>query len=364
MKRIVATTFACALLWTACKKEEPKEKVALPVAPAASASAAAPAAAAAGKKESDDVCVGPLAAGSGKQVIELGGQTYERNGYTLTRTSSDADGQVVLGIMSDVKEETEDNLKNVTAALEFFKAQKAEAIVFLGDSSETKEGVVKVLKAIAAGGLPVFAVVGNRECRLHWKEGMAEAQKDAKNLFDFTQIRLFNSNDVSIISMPGYYNPTYLHCTDGCRYFPSDVEGLSKLLKEATAAPLLISHGPPRQEGANAVDRIHDGANVGDPVLGEFLAKNPIPFGAFANIGEAGGKATDLSGKNVIAQDTMVNSLYLNPGFMDSIAWQMLDGTTSTGMAAVMTIKGRQASYKIKRFGAAPADPKAPAPKK
>lgn len=349
MKRLNAAVLAIAVLVVACKKDEPKREEPKPVAqPAASAQPAAP------KKESDDACVGPLAAGA-KEVIQVGGQTFEKAGYTLTRTSSDPDDTVVLGVMSDIKEESEDNLKNVEQALAWFKEQKAEFILYLGDTSETQEGVAKVLKAVAAGGLPVFAIVGNRECKSHWRAGMAQAQKEAKNLFDFTQVRLFNSDDVSIISLPGYYNPTYLHCAEGCRYFPSDVEALRKLVTEAAAVPLIISHGPPRQDGPMGLDRIHDGANVGDPVLAEFLQKNPIPFGAFANIGEAGGKATDATGKTVIAQDTLANTLYLNTGFMDTVAWQMLDGTTSTGMASTLTIKGRQASYKVKRFGTPPA---------
>ena len=155
--------------------------------------------------------------------------------------------------------------------------------------------------------------------------------------------------------MPGYYNPTYLHQQDGCRYFPSDVKDLQKLLSEATSTPLLISHGPPHGDGPTALDRIHDDANVGDPVMRDFLDKTPIPFGAFGNILESGGRATDLTGKNVIPQDTWVGSLYLNVGPTDAMQWQMLDGTVSEGMAGVLTLKGKQASYKIKRFGNPPA---------
>ena len=103
------------------------------------------------------------------------------------------------------------------------------------------------------------------------------------------------------------------------------------------------------------IKQVHDGTNVGDPELAKFLQANPIPFGAFANIGEAGGRATDSAGKATIAPDTPSASLYVNPGFMDSVSWQMLDKSRSEGMAAVMTIKGRQASYKIKRFAPAAA---------
>lgn len=348
MRRFVLLPLVCAVALLACKKSQAPAVADKPAA----APATPPAPSGATKKESDDACVGSFGQ-TAKSKIEIKGQTYERDGYKLTRTSSDPDDQVVIGVLSDIKEETEENLRNIKAALDFFAAENVELITYLGDSSESEAGVAKVLGAVAAAGLPVFAIVGNRECKAHWAAGVAAAQKNAPNLFDFTQIRLFNSDDVSIISLPGYYNPTYLHCAEGCRYFPSDVDGLERLLKEATGTPMLISHGPPRMEGAQGLDWIHDGDNVGDPALAAFLQKHPIPFGAFANIGEAGGRATDASGKNVVAQDTMAATLYVNPGFMDAVAWEMLDKTRSEGMAAVMTIKGRQASYKIKRFGAA-----------
>lgn len=351
MKRL-SPVVACVLALAACKKEEPKPVAAPPAA--TPAPAAAPAPAPKKDKESDDACVGSLTqAVTG--TFTINGQTYERKGHVLTRTSSDPDDTAVFGVISDIKDDAEANLKNIKAAHEFFGANKAEAILFLGDSAETPVGVVNVLKALAASPLPVFAIIGNRESKAHWTAGMAEVQKTASNLFDFTQIRLFNSDDVSVLSLPGYYNPTYLHQSDGCRYFPSDVQGLTKLLSQATATPLLISHGPPHMEGTTGLDRIHDNANVGDPALAEFLQKNPIPFGAFGNILESGGKATDLMGKAVIPQDTFVNQLYMNVGPTDSVTWQMLDGTTSEGMVGLLTVKGKQASYKIKRFGAGAA---------
>ncbi|MEW5847469.1 MAG: metallophosphoesterase [Myxococcota bacterium] len=367
MRRVSAAA-ACFLLLLGCKKEEAKPAATTPAAqpaqpaqpaePAQPAQPAQPTAAAPGKKESDDACVGPLTQNV-KATVEVGGVTYERDGAILRRTAADPDDQFVFGVISDIKEDAPENLANIKAATAFFAENKADAILFLGDSSETQAGVTKVLSTLAESGLPVFAIVGNRECKSHWVAGMAEAQKTHKNLFDFTQIRLFNADDVSVISIPGYHNPTYLHCPEGCRYFPSDVEATAALVKQATGTPVLISHGPPRQEGATAIDRIHDEANVGDPALAEFIQKNNIPFGAFGNIAEAGGKATDLAGKTVIAPDTLANSLYLNPGPADAIQWQMLDGTTAQGMAAVLTIKGKQASYKTKRFGA-PAPAAAP----
>src|SRR5207249_2050449 len=114
----------------------------------------------------------------------------------------------------------------------------------------------------------------------------------------------------------------YLHCPTGCDYFPQDVADLATFVPKATGpVRLLISHGPPLQAGAVAIDRITEGANVGDPSLAEFMKKNPgvFPFGMFGNILEAGGYATYLVGTTRIAQEQYADSLYLNPGPIDSV---------------------------------------------
>jgi hypothetical protein len=118
---------------------------------------------------------------------------------------------------------------------------------------------------------------------------------------------------------------------------------------------VLISHGPPLQAGTTAIDRIHEGANVGDPVLAEVMKAGTFAFGLFGNIQEAGGHATNLAGDKAVAPETWADSLYLNPGPIDSVRWVMLDGSQSTGMAASVHFKGKQASYKIKRIAAGEA---------
>ena len=78
-------------------------------------------------------------------------------------------------------------------------------------------------------------------------------------------------------------------------------------------------------------------------------AKKLFPFGLFGNIQEAGGHATTLDGKK-LPEKVFHDSLYLNPGPADHVPWSMLDGTSSFGMAGLLTIKGKQGSYKVRRL--------------
>jgi hypothetical protein len=69
----------------------------------------------------------------------------------------------------------------------------------------------------------------------------------------------------------------------------------------------------------------------------------------FTNVKESGGHATDLTGENVIKEEQLADALYLNPGPADAEPWNLNDGTTSNGMAAMLHIKGKKASYQIYR---------------
>jgi hypothetical protein len=186
-------------------------------------------------------------------------------------------------------------------------------------------------------------------------------------VFNLNLIRRVDLDDLNILSMPGYHDPEYVHCQwDRCLYYESDTLSLAEMARETTKPSLVISHGPPRQKERNGIDVVSEGVNVGNPWLTSTLDKAHIPFGAFGNIQEAGGKATNLDGTNFIAQNTFVDSLYLNPGPSDSLAWAMNDGTESHGMAAVVHVVGKKARYKIYRVGEEekPAPEPAPVPPK
>ena len=80
----------------------------------------------------------------------------------------------------------------------------------------------------------------------------------------------------------------------------------------------LVSHGPPRGEGAEAIDRIYEHRNVGDPAMAAMIKELKIPFGFFGHILEAGGRATDDVG-NPIKPGHLSKSLFANAGSASAI---------------------------------------------
>ncbi len=317
-------------------------------------------------------CVGP-AATTPEETLVIAGKTYLRKGSTITLQGADADDEFLLGQITDIKDHTPDNAANLRLILAWMKDKKVDAIAVTGDIGESQQSIQQVLTDVAALGVPVLAIAGNRECRDHFTKAVAAVAATSKNVINMHAVRVFNTDDASVVSLPGYYNTSYLHCADGCAYLPRDVDALEGFAAQATATRVLISHGPPLQSGDKAIDRIHEAANVGDPALARFMKAHAalFPFGLFGNIEEAGGYATDLAGTTRVAADTFVDSFYLNPGPADSVRWVMLDKTDSVGMAGIVKIKGKQASYSIRRLtpGEAkpaekPADKPAPAPGK
>lgn len=356
-------------------------------------------------KASEDDCVGPLVRFKKPREITFSNHRFNLDGYLLSQVGKDPDQEVILGIVSDTKENTDGNRNNLDLILKFFAQEKVECIIHLGDVASTMpmpeeidvpekdekgkplsdidkeryrrrvvnkarreamarslEDIVEIISILAESDLPVFVLSGNRECKTTFNSAMATLSEDFPNVFNMNAVRRVDLDDVDIISMPGYHDPEYVHCSwDKCLYYESDTLSLIELAKESNSPVVAISHGPPRQTDRNGIDVVSEGANVGNPALAAAIRKAGIPFGAFGNIQEAGGKAVNLDGTSQIAQNTFVESLYLNPGPADSMIWTMNDESESRGMAAVIHIVGKKAKYKVFRIG---QEPKAPAPEK
>jgi Icc-related predicted phosphoesterase len=343
-------TFAFATLGLAASTGCPASKPAETPAPAVGKPEAPPS-----KFESRPECVGRPAT-TPEETFEVSGRKYVRKGSTVTIEGADADDEFIVGHLTDVKDHTPENVANLKAVTDWMKGEKVDAVVISGDLGESAPSVQGVAEDVAALGVPVLVVIGNRECAKDFNAGIQAAQAKFKNIINMDEVRVFNTDDVSFVSLPGYYNKSYIHCADGCEYSPDDVRALPELAKAATApSRVLVSHGPPRMSGTTAIDRVHEGANVGDPELAEVLKSGIFPFGLFGNIAEAGGRATNLAGDQIVPAEAWADALYLNPGPADSVRWVMLDGTQSVGMAATVHFKGKQASYKIKRLGAGDA---------
>jgi Icc-related predicted phosphoesterase len=390
---VAAWVAALTLVIAGCTKEKAAEE--LQPKDASASMATVPQAAAPVLKASQDDCVGPLVRSGKPRDITFGDWKFQLDGFLLNQLNKDPDEEIVIGVLSDTKENTEENQRNLDQILDFFEREKVQVIVHLGDiasttpmpddvevpskdeqgnalSSEQKnrlrrrlvnkarresmkksyEDIVEMVSLLAETELPVFVISGNRECKTTFNSAMATLAQDFPNVFNMNLIRRANLDDVDIISMPGYHDPEYVHCPwDKCLYYESDTLSLIDLARQADSEVLLISHGPPRQNHRDGIDVVSEGANVGNPALPDAIRKAKIFFGAFGNIQEAGGKAVNLEGTTIIPQDTFVNSLFLNPGPADSMVWTMNDGTDSRGMAGVIHFVGKKASYKVFRIG-------------
>lgn len=308
-------------------------------------------------------CAAPLDLQAGTDV-KIGDRAASDQGYKLTFKDKDADGTLVFGVLGPVNEDSGANMVALKKYLKFFADEKADAIIVTGDVGEVADGIARVLNAVADTRLPVFVIVGNRECRAEYTNGVNQAKANGHpNIVNMNMHRAVEFPEATLVSLPGYHEPKYIACANGCQYFKSTLDEVVKLSKEAKNPVVLVSHGPPRGEGSQALDYTSDG-NVGDAQIPEAIKAGNIAFGVASNIKEAGGRATDLPGTTVLKEGAWVKSLFLNPGPADNtVAWQMNDGTRANGLAAVLKIKGDQGAWKLFRARAPTAAEKAEAKK-
>lgn len=352
----VPTLLGAVALLAACSESKPAaeaEKAA--PAPAPVAQPAAPVADAAANSvsgKSDPDCLGAVDTAV-PETLTVAGRTLEVNGYKLHVTSAaDADDKAIVGVLANINEASGENLFNLDRYLGFFREQGAEMIVVAGDTGEDRTNIEAVLRKVAAAGLPVLAIAGNREAKADFVDAVAAVKKDLPNVINGNRVRYVDWDDADFVTLPGYHDPRYIHPGgEGCQYFKQDVTAVQKLAAAANNPVVLVAHGQPRGEAPTALDVIApDKKHVGDANLNAMIDTAAIPFGIFPNIKEAGAAAVaDLAGTKVIAEGTASEKLFLNPGAADSIEWTMNDGTTAVGSAAVITIAGKQATHKVFR---------------
>jgi len=337
MLRVFLAPTLLLFAFAGCKKEAPP-------APAPAAPTAEP------SRLADPACVGRWDDSGATRTVESGGKTFTVKGSRVEETTKDDDDQLVLGVVADVKEDTPENIANLDAIIKFFKESKVEAIVVDGDLGEDQKQIENVLAKLAESGLPLFSIIGNRDSRAAYDNAMAAVSARYPGLFNLDQIRAVSFDDGALVSMPGYHNKVYIHAEDGCLYGPADLEATKPAVAALKGKTIvMVSHGPPKQDGADALDRTLEQVNVGDPAMSEFLREQGIKLGIFANVREAGGRATNLPGMALVKEGVFSEELYLSNGPADSVRWTMNDGTESVGMASLFTIKGNKASFKTFR---------------
>jgi Icc-related predicted phosphoesterase len=291
-------------------------------------------------------CAVPVRSGQ-PTPVKIGDRNATLTGTALTFAGQDADGKLVLGVLGPINEDSGENILGLRRYESFFAKNHADAIVVTGDLGEVSDGIDRVVEELARTKLPVLVVIGNRECRGDFLDGVKRAQAKFSNVVNLNQVREVVFPGATLISLPGYHDPNYINCDTGCRYTKKNLDEVAELARAAQGPVVLVSHGPPHGEGSQAIDYAESAGNVGDPEINVAITRGHIAFGVFSNIKEAGGRATDLEGTTLIPQDTLVGSLYLNPGPAGVEGWRMNGGRTGHGFAAILTLQGDKAAWKL-----------------
>ncbi len=254
-----------------------------------------------------------------------------------------APGQARLGLLAAVKDFSPETLANLMAFLAAFRKAGVSGVVVDGDSAygvdDQDSTLTDLFSWLGEQGLPVYVIIGNSESRSSFNRAALAAFRKRPDLINLDLVRRVEGDGFTLVSLPGYYDARYIHESAGCRYKPEDAQELPLIARGAPSPVVLVTHGPPRQEGKSALDVTTDGHNVGDPDLAAAIAEAKIPFGVFAHILESGGRATDLEGKKSIKAGTPARALYLNPGPAFADPWGLNGGGVSHGMAAILTLK-------------------------
>lgn len=315
----------------------------------------------AAEPRADKECAAPIDPGPVTE-LKFGERAAKQAGARLTFADKDADGALTFGVLGPVNEDSGLNMLALKKYVKFFTDEKADAIVVTGDVGEVAGGISRVLEELAATKLPVFVVIGNRECRAEFTDGVTAAKAKFPNVVNLSEVRVVEFPELTLVSLPGYHDPNYINCKTGCLYLKSTVDEVVRAAKEAKTPVALIAHGPPHGNGNQALDFAGAGGNVGDAAISKAIADGNIGFGFFSNIKEAGGRASKNSeGTELLKEGEASKTLFLNPGPADTMGWDMNDSTKSVGMAAVVTLKEGQASFKMLRLKPATAAEKAAA---
>ncbi len=296
-------------------------------------------------------CPGPLFTLPKPEPVTIGDAAWTIEGSTMRRDGGPWQGPLTFGVLGAVKDAEPGTRKNVQKAMKLFTKQKVDFIVVNGDIAESNE-VRQVFKMLGEElKLPVFLHSGNIEWTSAFTEAFVEMAPLHPHLVNMNWIRHVDFGGVHLVSLPGWSVRRYVK--DGaCFYDADNVFALRPLVQELQQkgdVVVLTAHGPPKSFGKAAIDTadLPDGKqNVGDAALQQLILDEKIPFGLFSHILEAGGRATSDLKKGAplkLPMKAPVDRLYINAGSASSFGWQMNDGSTSRGLAAVVAIDGGKA---------------------
>jgi hypothetical protein len=252
-----------------------------------------------------------------------------------------ATGELKIGALAGLKDADEENIAWIRKLVAELERRGANVLVADGDVGDIPNEQESLLGLLAESGLPVLVVAGNREVRSELDAVEAELRKKGARIVDLSHTRIVDLGDVTVVGLPGAFERRQLHADGACVYAQKDLDAVSAALDRIAPPRLLIAAVPPRGQDVRGLD-VSEGQNLGDPRLTPLLRK--AQFGIFGEVWESGGRAVDTRGAPVPPK-TESTQLYLNPGAADRTPWPMADGTTVAGQAALLTIRGRKATW-------------------
>lgn len=296
----------------------------------------------------------PVAPFSLKEPEErsLAGHSFSVQGSRWTRVGEKWSGDLRLGVLGALKDASPGTQKNVQSAARRFQKEKVDFVVANGDLGEDRE-LFDVFELLGRSfQVPVVVFAGNIEWTAAFTEAFEKARAKYPHLINGNWTRHLDLGGIHIVTLPGWSNRRFMQ-SGACRYGESDIEdlrGMVKPLVESGEHVVLLTHGPPRGDGPEALDMTHDAGNVGDEALRALIDELPISFGIFSHILESGGRmGSDVAGNGPLKTPVSESQkrLYLNVGSASAFAWEMLDKRRSEGMAAVFRLRDGKATARI-----------------
>jgi Icc-related predicted phosphoesterase len=302
-----------------------------------------------------EVCPAPFFTLPTPTEKTVGGTTFTVHGSRWARSGPKA-ASLVIGVLGATKDATPETRANVKRAARDFKAQKVDVVLVNGDlvggTIDDVDSVIDMLGETFT--VPVLVHSGNSEWMSRYNAALAMAQTRWPQIVNLNFVREIDWSGIHLVSLPGYFNRRFQR-EGACHYDPEHVEEVGEWVTpylEAHEPVIVTSHGPPQMQGTHGIDVIYDGPNVGDPALTTMLDEYEVPFGIFSHILEAGGRAVDAVNAPAalaLPQKQPVPRLFVNVGASTAFPWEMLDGKTSRGMAAVFRVERASAGPAVAR---------------
>lgn len=298
------------------------------------------------------LCVGLRELMAKPETKSVGKYEYTFEGYRAkVRKKGEAKAdELRFGVVAGIKELNGPNRKALRGFFDKFLDAGVFGVIVGGDSGTDRATLEPVFTWLAKHQLPVFVVAGNWESVGAFNDTLRSISKDYPNVINMDLARRVDLDGVDLVSMGGYLDRAYAKDSGACIYSKDELDGIRGLAGECDDPVVLVSHGPPRQDGSDAIDFVPGVGNVGDAEMAAAISESRIRYGIFGHILEAGGRATNEEGREV-APGQASKALFLNPGLVAARVQKLNAGGSSHGLAAILTLRRTSASYEVLRAG-------------